>query len=580
MMKKLFGVSGSQGIVTGKAFLHLYKELPEISRFNILEEQVETEIDRLKKALKEATSEVKALCDRANKEMSKESANIFSAHLMMLDDEDFHDQIFTRIRTDLSNAEWAFNDTSMQLMQIMLASPDMLFRERAVDIKDVSRRVLGHLLSIKITPLSELNRDVILVAHDLMPSDLITMNRKYIKGIVMDMGGQTSHTAILARAFSIPAVLGLSTATQEIQDDDTLVLNADFGEVVINPDKVDLANWKHAEINYNIMLSKNLEAKDLPAETKDAYRVLLKANIGLPEEAENLHRFGAEGIGLFRSEFLFLNPGQVADEEQQLRSYNLVLSNMADMPVTIRTADIGGDKVLPDLMGNDEINPLLGWRAIRLSLSMPDFFLAQLKAILRASVNGKVKIMFPLISGIEELEQALIFVDIAKEDCRKNGQAFADNIEVGTMIEVPSAAMTADILAKHSDFFSIGTNDLVQYSMAVDRVNEKVTYLAQPVHPAILRFLHTTIKAAHERGIKAAMCGEMAGDPSVTALLLGMGLDEFSMVASSIPRVKKVIREVTLSECQELATEVLKGDSFLANDLILKKWMAERFPNG
>jgi len=392
------------------------------------------------------------------------------------------------------------------------------------------------------------------------------------------MGGNTSHTAILARAFEIPAVLGLSLATYEINSGDTLILNASAGEVFVNPDQKTLDRWERVGIRYQKKLEVFSSLRELPAETKDGYRVLLKANIEIPEEAEAVARFGAEGIGLYRSEFLFLSPGLAAEEELQLQSYSHVLKTLGKLPVTIRTMDIGGDKVLPDFYTVPEKNPLLGWRAIRLSLAMPESFKTQLRAILRSSIDGNVKIMFPMISGIEELDKALSLLEEAKNECRKKKQAFAENIEVGIMIEVPSAAMTSDILAKRSDFFSIGTNDLVQYSLAVDRGNERVSYLAQPAHPAILRFLKTTIDAAKSRGIKAAMCGELAGDPDVTVLLLGLGLDELSMAASSIPHVKQIIREVKINACRELAEELLKGVSFMANNALLKAWMAENFP--
>ena len=577
-MKKLTGIPGSSGIAIGKAFLYLEKDLPEISRYCIMKDQIEKELKRFNVAAEEAAAEIRALHERATREMSKEQADIFAAHLMMLEDVDFQDQISAKLRETQENIEWVVYDTARQMMQKMMSSPDPVFRERAVDINDVSRRLLGRLLSINRVSLAELNSDVILVVHDLLPSEVLTMNRSHVKGIVMDMGGPTSHTAILARAFNIPAVLGLSSATGEIRDGDTLVLSASDGEVFINPDKKDLDRLERAEARYNKKLDEFLQMRDQPAETKDGYRVLLKANIEIPEEAETALRLGAEGIGLYRSEFLFLNPSEIAEEEQQFRSYSQVLSVMGGLPVTIRTVDIGGDKILPDFQEASEKNPLLGWRAIRFSLSRPNFFKTQLRAILRASVSGNVRIMFPLISGIEELDEALALLDEARGECRRKGQPFADNIEVGTMIEVPSAAMTADILAQRSDFFSIGTNDLVQYSLAVDRGNEKVNYLAQPVHPAILRFLKTTIDAAHDRDIKVAMCGEMAGDSDMTVLLLGLGLDEFSMAASSIPLVKHIIRSVSVSECRNLADNLLEGISFMANDALLKGWMAERFP--
>jgi phosphotransferase system enzyme I (PtsI) len=578
IMKKLTGIPASTGIAIGKAFLYLEKELPDIPRYSIRKNQIEGELKRLKTASAEAAEEIKALHGRAVREMSKEHADIFAAQLMMIEDVDFLDQIEGRIRETLDNIEWAVYDTSRAVMQKMLSSPDSAFRERAADIDDVGRRLLGRLLSIKKISLAELDSDVILTAHDLLPSDVLTMNRGRVKGIVIDMGGATSHTAILARAFNIPAVLGLSSATTEIKNGDTLVLNAASGEVFVNPEQKELEKWERLKTRQSKKQNESLKTSELAAETKDGLRVSLKANIEIPEEAETLNRFGAEGIGLYRSEFLFLNPGKDAGEEMQFEAYSKVLLAMGKLPVTIRTVDIGGDKIMPGFSDVSEKNPLLGWRAIRFSLSMPEFFKTQLRALLRSSVNGNVKIMFPMISGLEELDAALALLEEAKSECRKRKQAFADNIEVGTMIEIPSAAMTADILAARSDFFSIGTNDLVQYSIAVDRGNEKVSYLAQSAHPAILRFIKTTIDAAHKRGIKAAMCGEMAGNPEATALLLGLGLDEFSMAALSIPHVKRIIREVSARECKELAEELLKGVSFMANNALLKGWMAEKFP--
>jgi phosphoenolpyruvate-protein phosphotransferase (PTS system enzyme I) len=578
IMKKLSGIPASMGIAIGKAFLFMEKDIPEIPRRDIRKSQIEGELKRFKTATAEAAEEIRALHERAIREMSKEHADIFAAQLMMIEDVDFQDQIERRIKETQENIEWVVYDISRAITQKMLSSPDSAFRERASDIEDVSRRVLGRLLSIKRVSLAGLDSDVILTAHDLLPSEVLTMNREHVKGIVMDMGGETSHTAILARAFNIPAVLGLSTATKEINNGDTLVLNAVSGEVIVNPEQKELEKWERVKTRQSKKLNESLKTSELAAETKDGLRVGLKANIGIPEEAEALQRFGAEGIGLYRSEFLFLNPDHAAGEEMQLDAYNRVLLAMGKLPVTIRTVDIGGDKILPGFTDVSEKNPLLGWRAIRFSLSMPEFFKTQLRAILRSSVNGNVKIMFPLISGLEELDAALALLEEARGECRKRGQAFADNIEVGTMIEVPSAAMIADILAKRSDFFSIGTNDLVQYAMAVDRGNEKVSYLAQSAHPAILRFIKTTIDAAHKRSIKAAMCGEMAGNSAVTVLLLGLGLDEFSMAASSIPHVKRIIREVNAAECKELAKELLKGVSFMANNAILKAWMAEKFP--
>ena len=579
-MKKLKGVSVSPGIVTGKAFLYLENELPEIPRHKLREDQVEGELERLKTTFEEAAAEIQALCEQAKREESKEAEDIFTAHLMMIEDVDFQDQIFARLKESRENGEWVLYDTCQQMIEKMQSSPDAAFRERAVDISDISRRLLGRMLFVKRACLADLDRDIILVAHDLLPSEVLTMNRAYVKGLAMDLGGSTSHTAILARAFNIPALLGISSATEEVRDGDTLILDAIAGTLVINPDKEEMDSREGLAADYHKKLDEYSQIRNLPAETKDGWRVLLKANIGIPEETEAVLQSGAEGIGLYRSEFLFLNRGEAAGEEEQFRAYSQVVTAMGKLPVTIRTVDIGSDKLLADFHAEPEKNPALGWRAIRFCLSKPEFFKTQLRAILRSSVNGNVRIMFPLISGIEELQAALALLDEARNECRKKNQPFADNIAAGIMIEVPSAAVIADILADRCGFFSIGTNDLIQYSLGVDRGNEKVNYLAQPLHPAILRFIKTVIDAAHSHGIKAAMCGEMAGDPGMTALLLGLGLDEFSMTCSSIPPVKQVIRTVSAGECRALAGELLKGSSSAANNEILKNWMAGICPAG
>jgi phosphotransferase system enzyme I (PtsI) len=389
------------------------------------------------------------------------------------------------------------------------------------------------------------------------------------------MGGYTSHTAILARAFEIPAVLGLSSITREVNAGDILVVDGEAGEVLINPNRAALVKYRDAIKQHERERGKIRSLADVPAETTDGHRVSLKANIEIPEEVEHLLRYGAEGVGLYRSEFLFLTPGQAAEEEVQYRAYSKVLEAMGDLPVTIRTLDVGGDKVSPNAQPSDEKNPLLGWRAIRMCLALPDLFKTQLRAILRSSVHGNVKIMFPMISGIEELEQALALLEEAKAECRQKKQRFASDIEVGTMIEIPSAALTAGILAQKSDFFSIGTNDLLQYALAVDRGNEKVSYLTQPFHPAVLKLLKMTIDAAHAGGIKAAMCGELAGTVLATPVLLGLGLDEFSMAASSIPLVKRIIRGTSLEECRSLAEKAMAGVSYQETYAMVNAWLAE-----
>jgi phosphotransferase system enzyme I (PtsI) len=577
-VKKLTGIPASSGIAIGKAFLYLEDDFPEIPRYAIGKIQIEAEWGRLLEAVDGAIRELRALQERASRDMTKEQADIFEAHLLMLEDPEFQGQIKKELESTLLNIEWVVWDISRRQVQKLAASADAYLRERAADIADVSRRVMNKLLSITRFSLADLSEDVILVAHDLLPSDVLAMNKSRVKGIAMDVGSRTSHTAILARAFAIPAVLGLSSVSSEINDGDMLVVNGDSGRVTLGPDKKSLQQYEKAITQYRKTYDKLLAMRELPAETLDGRPVSLKANIEVPEEAEQVIRYGAEGIGLYRSEFLFLTPGQSAEEEEQYQAYSRVIRAMKGLPVTIRTVDVGGDKVLPGLQDAGEKNPLLGWRAVRFCLALPELFKTQLRAILRASVEGPVKIMFPMISGVEELEQSLGLLEEAKAECRDRGQAYSEDIEVGTMIEIPSAAMTADILAARSGFFSIGTNDLIQYTLAVDRGNEKVGYLAQPFHPAVIRLLKQIIDAAHKGGIKAAMCGELAGDPSATALLLGLGLDEFSMTASSIPVVKQIIRGAALESCRVLTEAALDCVSFKQISDLAASWTAEYFP--
>ncbi|MDR2923243.1 MAG: phosphoenolpyruvate--protein phosphotransferase [Treponema sp.] len=577
-MKTFTGIPVSTGVAYAKALVYMVDET--IPRHAISEEEAPAELKRLKNAIAEAAAEAQSLLERAGREMSREQADIFQAHLFMLEDVCFHEQINNRLKESLCNAEWVVWEVSQELSQKLMQSPDANLRERAIDISDVSRRIIGCLISDARghSPLADLDEEVILVSQNLMPSDMVNLNKNCVKGIVMDEGSGTCHTAILARAFNIPAVMGISGFSRIANDGEPLALNGMTGLVVTNPDKQLLARFKTEEKHQRKQTDRLNALRELPAETIDGWRVALKANISLPEEAETLKHYGAEGIGLYRSEFLYITPGKAPDEETQYKAYSQVLKAMGGLPVTIRTMDMGGDKIVPELHAaaqiDNEKNPLLGWRAIRLSLANPEMFKVQLRAILRASAHGNTRIMFPMISGIEELEQAHAMLDEARAECKKLKQPFSKDIEVGAMIEIPSAAMTADILAEKADFFSIGTNDLIQYSLAVDRGNEKVCYLGEAFHPAILRFLKRTIDAAHERGIKAAMCGELAGDPEAACLLLGLGLDEFSMAASSIPRIKEIIRSSSLKACKSLAADALRARSIEEVRSLLNEWKA------
>ena len=465
------------------------------------------------------------------------------------------------LKSSLRNIEWIVFQREQELIEKLSRVQDPYIQDRVADIRDVTKRILNHLMYRERFSLSDLESEVVLVARNLLPSDIIAMNKAMVLALVLDGGGKTSHAAILARAFEIPAIVGTESATRSVHNGDCVVVDGRTGRVVIEPDESTLVRYEQVRSRNEEREKSLLASGVLPVKTRDGRSILVKANIEIPEEVEGVRRHGADGVGLFRSEFLFLQPGRIPSEEEQCKAYRRVLKAMGKRPVTIRTLDLGGDKALPELAGKEEKNPLLGWRAIRLCLSRDDLFLTQLRAILKASVDGDARIMFPMISGPEELDKALALLEHAKEECRASGAAFRENIPVGIMIEVPSAAMIADILAKRSNFFSIGTNDLIQYTVAVDRGNEKVAYLHQPFHPAILRLIKYTIEAGKSAGIPVGMCGEMASDPYAALILVGMGLDEFSMSSVSIPEIKRLLRGVDCSQAAGLAAEVLAMES-------------------
>lgn len=575
-MRTIQGIPASPGIAIGVAFQFLDDEEPMIPRYAVTERELDGEWSRFVVAVDKSKDDVTALRDRAVREMGREHGAIFDAHLLMLDDPEVLEAIEFSLRESLLNIEWIVHQYEQAIIKRLEGLSDPILQERTVDVHDITRRILNHLMFRERFSLADLSTDVVLVARNLLPSDMIAMNRPRVKAIVMDAGGKTSHTAILARAFEIPAVLGLGGAGRAIKNGENVIVDGNTGDIRVEPDAKTLERYKSvrarmAERDVNLS-----SLAGLPAKTLDGKAVLIKANIEVPEETDSVLRHGAEGIGLFRSEFLFLQPGRAPSEDAQYSAYRRVIESMGGRPVTIRTLDVGGDKVVPDLAIEEEKNPLLGWRAIRYCLSDAELFQNQLRAILRASAHGDARLMFPMISGPVELDSAIAALEEAKDQCRKRGQAFREDLPVGIMIEVPSAALIADILATKVDFFSIGTNDLIQYTIAVDRGNEKVAYLHEPFHPAILRLVKKVIDDGHAAGITVSMCGEMASDPFAAVVLLGLGLDEFSMSAVSVPDVKRTIRSVSFGEARDVALEALTMTSHQATEAFLAKRLAGR----
>jgi phosphoenolpyruvate-protein phosphotransferase (PTS system enzyme I) len=571
------GIPASTGISIGKVFLYSTQKL-NVPAYSIDKEEIAGEIERFNNAISKVKLDLEELVEKTRETAGKKDLEIIETHLMMIEDPDLKSQIVQGIAEEGKNAEHITEYTISLMTKTLEEADDEYLNERVVDLIDIQSRILHHLMYIERTSLVDIEEEIVLVAQTLLPSEVLTMNKKFIKGIVLDAGGKTSHTAILARSFEIPAVLGLSNVTKKVRNGNTIIVDGNQGTVILRPGRNTVNDYKTRQDAWIKHEQELLLLHKLPAETLDGHTVLLKANIEIPEEALSAIAHGASGIGLYRSEFLFLRPGDVATEEEQYDAYAYVLKHMKGKgPVTIRTIDVGGDKVIPGSEDFDEENPILGWRAVRFCLSRPDIFRIQLRAMLRASVFGSLKIMFPMISGGEELESVLQVLNEVKEDCRREKIPFDENIQVGSMIEVPSAALISDIIARKVDFLSIGTNDLIQYTIAVDRGNEKIAYLYQPFHPGVLRFLKMIIDNGHKAGIPVAMCGEMASDPISTVLLLGLGLDEFSMSPTSVLEVKKIIRSVTITEARELAAKIMNMDSCTKIDEYVREWSNERF---
>ncbi|HUI72618.1 MAG TPA: phosphoenolpyruvate--protein phosphotransferase [Spirochaetia bacterium] len=567
-MMEFAGISASPGIGWGRAFLFLDDKLT-IPRHHIEASQVDYEYGRFLTALKKASDEVAGLARGRN-------AKLFDAQILMFDDPDLKSRVRDSLEDQQRNVEWVLLQIIEEMSQKLALADSQYLRERTVDFSDAGNRILGHLLFRPKLQLSDVKTEVILVTHNLMPSDTLGLDRKLVLGIAADVGGKTSHTAILARSSEIPAVLGLSDITRHVTSGDEVIVDGVRGIVIVEPDELtqEMYDERKREWQRKYVILKDL--RQLPAETVDGKLVSIEANIELPEEVDSVLTHGADGIGLFRSEFLFMQPNHFPSEEDQYQAYSSVLKAMRGRSVTIRTLDLGGDKLMPGFALEMDANPLLGWRAVRFCLSKPDIFRTQLRALLRASMNGNLRIMFPLISGDEELSRITETLADVKAGLRKENVAFREEIPVGIMIEVPSAALSSDILAGQADFFSIGTNDLIQYTLAVDRGNERVAYLYEPFHPGVLRLIRTTIESAHEHGLPVAMCGEMAGDPLATIVLLGLGLDSFSMGPIGVPLVKRIIRSVRLMEAEAFARSLVPLRSAQQVGQAVRKWMEER----
>ncbi|MCA6639106.1 phosphoenolpyruvate--protein phosphotransferase [Streptococcus thermophilus] len=571
MTKMLKGIAASDGVAVAKAYLLVQ---PDLSFETVTVEDISAEEARLDAALAASQDELSVIREKAVESLGEEAAAVFDAHLMVLADPEMTGQIKETIRAKQVNAEAALTEVTNMFIAIFEGMDDNPYmQERAADIRDVTKRVLAHLLGKKLPNPATINEESIIVAHDLTPSDTAQLNKKFVKAFVTDIGGRTSHSAIMARTLEIPAVLGTNNITELVKDGDILAVSGITGEVIINPTEEQIAEFKAAGEDYAKQKAEWAQLKDAPTVTADGKHFELAANIGTPKDVEGVNDNGAEAVGLYRTEFLYMDSQDFPTEEDQYEAYKAVLEGMNGKPVVVRTMDIGGDKELPYFDLPKEMNPFLGYRALRISISETgnQMFRTQLRALLRASVHGKLRIMFPMVALLTEFRTAKGILEEEKAKLVAEGVAVANDIEVGIMIEIPAAAMLADQFAKEVDFFSIGTNDLIQYTMAADRMNEQVSYLYQPYNPSILRLINNVIKAAHAEGKWAGMCGEMAGDQTAVPLLVGMGLDEFSMSATSILRTRSLMKKLDTAKMEEYANRALTECSTMEEVLELSK---------
>lgn len=555
MKPTLQGIAASDGIAIAKVYTLTE---PDLTVTKVTVEDSEKEVSRLDDALAASIKDVELIKETALKNLGEEEAQVFDAHLMVLSDPELIGQVKDSITSNKVNAESALKEVTDMFISIFAGMEDNPYmQERAADIRDVSKRVLAHLLGVKIPSPATIKDEVIIVAADLTPSDTAQLNRQYVKAFVTDIGGRTSHSAIMARSLEIPAIVGTKEVTSIAKDGDIIIVDGLAGDVFLNPSEEVIAEYRAKAEAFAAQQAEWEKLKDSKTYTKDGHQVELAANIGTPKDLEGVVNNGAEGVGLYRTEFLYMDSHEMPTEEDQFEAYKAVLEGMNGKPVVVRTMDIGGDKELPYLPLPHEMNPFLGYRAIRISLNEPEMFRTQLRALLRASVYGKLRIMFPMIATLNDFRGAKALLEEEKAKLIAEGVAVSDDIQVGIMIEIPAAAVLAHQFAKEVDFFSIGTNDLIQYTMAADRMNERVSYLYQPYNPSILTLIKHVIDSAHKEGKWAGMCGEMAGDQTAVPLLVGLGLDEFSMSASSVLKTRSLISKLTLSDMQALAAKAI-----------------------
>ncbi|HIF9092440.1 phosphoenolpyruvate-protein phosphotransferase PtsI [Photobacterium damselae] len=569
------GILASPGIAFGKALL-LQEEEIVLNKNPISADQIDNEIQRFFDARKKSADQLEVIKEKARITFGEEKEAIFEGHIMLLEDEELEEEIIAFIKDNKASADLAIYSIIEEQATTLESLDDEYLKERASDIRDIGSRFVKNALGINVVNLSAINEEVILVANDLTPSETAQINLEYVLGFITDIGGRTSHTSIMARSLEIPAIVGTNDITARVKNGDMLVLDAINNQIVINPSEEELNKFKAIREAHRAEQEELAKLKDLPAITLDGKQVEVCGNIGTVKDCDGVNRNGGEGVGLYRTEFLFMDRDALPTEEEQYQAYKEVAEAMHGEPVIIRTMDIGGDKDLPYMDLPKEMNPFLGWRAVRISLDRREILRDQLRGILRASAHGKLRVMFPMIISVEEIRELKAAIEEYKAELRAEGHAFDENIEIGVMVETPAAAAIAHHLAKEVSFFSIGTNDLTQYTLAVDRGNELISHLYNPLSPAVLTVIKQVIDASHKEGKWTGMCGELAGDERATLLLLGMGLDEFSMSAISIPRIKKVIRNANFADVKAMAEQALTMPTAAEIEAHVEKFIAEK----